>query len=226
MKLSQTSLWFLLLPAIVGVHADRCGACYSDFNTLKRDIESVGSKQLGVFTVCPNTVLTADGSSLGIQFKATGATYKLQCGSSGERSNNCIIEGGPRHLSPGNSALGTNSLASINMEIKGMTFRGASTSSVFVQPTSTGDYTFRDCLWEENTSSSGAGAVHFTNAITSNDVTFTNCFFVVSLSVMLLSRRSTLEVEDSMLLTRFVQFTLLRISTEEQRQAWCHLLSC
>ena len=185
MKLRLVLCLVLAGVIVVIANAKECDTnCYSDFTKLKNDIESVGDKQLGIFTLCPNTVLSADGSStLGIQLKGSGSTYKIQCGSSGERRNNCVIEGGARHFSPGNNALkDTNKLVSVELEISGVTFRGATDTSFYAQATSSGDYTFYDCLWEENTSSksNAAGAVHFAKHIVGNDISFTNCYFVVS----------------------------------------------
>lgn len=217
-------MWLSILVGCIAVaRAEPCRpTCYSDFATLKQYIEQVEPQTVdNTFIVCPNTVLEVDGSSLGIQFKATGSKYTLKCGSTGELRNNCVFQGGPRHLSPGNDALPDNKLVSITLKVYGFTFRGATKISVYVQRTSSGSFLFENCLWEDNLASGErAGAVQFQEHIVGNDLLFQNCYFVVSTSCAWPCRNQK-PLDDH--LTRFLFRVPLLVA--QRRKSRSHLLS-
>lgn len=103
------------------------------------------------FTICPNSVLEIpDGEAMGLPIYGSAT---IQCGDDGSRTNFCLILGSGRYLQIGESGQNPFFFA-IDFEMKGVTMRGgASTAftSVWIDDSSLGSYTFTDCAFEVRT---------------------------------------------------------------------------
>lgn len=100
------------------------------------------------FTICPNSVLEIpNDEALGLPIYGSAT---IQCGNDGSRTNNCLMLGSGRYLQIGESGQKPFSF-DIQFEMKGVTMRGgASTSftSVWIDDSTFGSYTFTDCAFE------------------------------------------------------------------------------
>ena len=130
-------------------------SCYSDWDKL---VMGVRDRPLGVrdFIICPGSVLTVVDSLSSSSSSLANTNpvvidsdyITIQCGTTKEPSNDCIISGGHSHF---HIVGGSSGLA-----IARLSMRGATRASIMAFGTSEATLNLRDCEWTKNT---GASAI-------------------------------------------------------------------
>jgi len=115
-------------------------SCFSEYDLLAEAVTEAGSNGTGgVFTICPDTVfnLFVPPNSDVLPIVINASDTIIQCGPDGSKTNECILLGGSRHFEIAGSVTG--------VELKGLTFIGATDVSVGAFGSSNASATFDDC---------------------------------------------------------------------------------
>jgi hypothetical protein len=105
-----------------------------------------------VYRLCPDTVYTVTDNYY-LTATLDGTVYT--CGSSGARSDNCVVESGSFHVALWDNPHEVAELDDVRFKLRtvrfeGITFRGASVTSVYAAAGPDLTVEFVDCSWEES----------------------------------------------------------------------------
>jgi len=142
----------------------------------------VAAQEITNFIICPDTALRLDDNKVDeLWFGNNQAETTVQCGSTGELNNNCIVQGGTSHVwMKGGSSGG------VNVTFRGIKFQNSTRWSAVVSYRC--EAIFIDCEWSGNTNlwlNTNASGDPFTpwpgaavNGDTYSELVFDNCKFL------------------------------------------------
>ena len=116
--------------------------CLSKYLMPAEAVTEAGSNGTGgVFTICPDTVfnLFVPPNSDVLPIVINASDTIIQCGPDGSKTSICVVLGGSRHFEIAGSVTG--------VELKGLTFIGATNVSVGALCSSNASATLDDCEW-------------------------------------------------------------------------------
>jgi hypothetical protein len=148
-------LWLLQLHNVYGQTASNCIASLNDLEAL--EVQVTDFSVVREYILCPATTFTvavqdyygAIQYSTGSEMIRLRPNLHLQCGSTGSRSDNCVISGGSVQMDGTSFGASNGTQVSLsNVVITGLTFTNVLKYNVWIdQP---GTVSFRDCVFQVN----------------------------------------------------------------------------
>lgn len=112
-------------------------SCVNDFQALDSLLSKPNST---IIEVCPLTVIQLNKQKALKFLRIDRSDVTIKCGRDGSRENDCRVTGGTKHVEITGNVM--------NVLLQGLTFAGATKSSIVIEGSSPLSVLFADCAWE------------------------------------------------------------------------------